>query len=65
MYVIDIEQVMGTDWQVSHTRPLCRLVVIGHMYIAYPDGCRHEFTFLLRVKRYPIMGHRFLCLCLY
>ncbi len=36
------------------------LVVIGLLYMAYPDGCQHEFTFLPRLRPYPMRGRRLL-----
>jgi len=33
------------------------LVVIGLLYVAYPNGCRHKLTFLLRQRSYPMTGH--------
>ncbi len=32
-------------------------VVIGLLYTAYPDGCWHQFTFLPRLRPYPVRGH--------
>ncbi len=36
------------------------LVMIGLVNKAYPDGCRHKFTFLPRLRPYPVRGHRLL-----
>jgi len=33
------------------------LVVIGLVYKAYPDGCRHKYTFLPKPRPYPVRGH--------
>ena len=33
------------------------LVVIGLLYMAYPNGCWHEITFLLRLRPLPVKGH--------
>jgi hypothetical protein len=38
------------------------LVVIGLLYMAYPDGSQHKFTFLPRLRPYPMRGHRLLCI---
>jgi len=37
------------------------LVMIGLLYMAYPDGCLPKFTFLPRLTPYPMRGHRLLC----
>ena len=34
-----------------------RLVVIGLLYVAYPDGSQHNITFLPRLRPYPVRGH--------
>ncbi len=34
--------------------------MIGLVYLAYPGGCRHKFTFLPRLRPYPIKSHSFL-----
>jgi hypothetical protein len=39
------------------------LVVIGLVYKAYPDGCRHKYTFLPRLRPYPVRGHQLLRRC--
>ncbi len=36
------------------------LVVIGLVYKAYTDGCRHEYTSLPWLRPYPVRGHRLL-----
>ena len=36
------------------------LVVIGLSYMAYPDGCRHDCTFLPGPRPYPMRGQRLL-----
>ena len=33
------------------------LAVIGLVYKAYPNDCRHKCTFLLRLRPYPVRGH--------
>ncbi len=33
------------------------LVVIGLVYKIYPDGCRRQHTFLLRLRPYPVREH--------
>jgi len=35
--------------------------MIGLVYKAYPDGCRHKYTYLPRLRPYPVRGHRLLC----
>ena len=37
------------------------VVIFGLLYMAYPDGCRLEITFLLRLMPYPMRGHGLLC----
>ena len=39
------------------------VVMIGLLYMAYPDGCWHTFTFLPRLRPYPMKGHRLLLVC--
>ena len=42
------------------------LVVIGLLYMAYPDG-RHKLIFLPRLRPYPMRGHWLLnaeCMCM-
>jgi len=39
-------------------QPAISLVVIGLVYKAYPDGCRHKHTLLPRLRPYPVRGHR-------
>jgi len=41
------------------------LVVIGLMYKAYPDDCQHRLQVLLRLRPYPVRGHRLLCVSLF
>jgi hypothetical protein len=33
------------------------LVVIGLLYMAYPNKCQHKGTFLPRLRPYPMRGH--------
>ena len=40
--------------------PFYSLVVIGLVYKAYPDGCRHKYAFLPRLRPCPVRGHRLL-----
>ncbi len=40
------------------------LVVIGLVSTAYPDGCRHELTFLLRLRPCPVRGPLLLYPCI-
>ncbi len=37
-------------------------VVIGLLYMAYPNGCQHTLTFQPRLRPYPMKGHRLLCI---
>ncbi len=56
---------LGTEHRHVYTMHVCiNLVVIGLLYMACPDGCRHKITFLPRLRPYPVRGHRLLC-CLY
>ncbi len=40
---------------------LLSAVMIGLLYMAYPDGCRLETTFLPRLRPHPVRGHHLLC----
>ena len=34
--------------------------VNGSLHMAYPNGCRHNVAFLLRLRPYPMRGHELL-----
>ena len=39
---------------------LIDLVLIGLLYKAYPNVCQHRLQVLLRLRPYPVWGHRLL-----
>ncbi len=38
------------------------VAVIGPLYMAYPNSCRHKFTFLPRLRPYPVRSEGALAL---
>ena len=48
------------DCRPSRSVPQSDLVPIGLLYTACPNGCRHHFTFLPRLRPYPVKEHRLL-----
>ncbi len=54
----DCSSKVGLPTHMLHEAEGCySLVVIGLVYKAYPDGCRNEYTFLPRLRPYPVRGH--------
>ena len=45
---------------LRYAKKIILVLVIGLLYMAYPNGCRHKHTCLPRLRPYPMRGHRFL-----
>ncbi len=41
---------------ISAAIHMCVVDFIGLLYMAYPNGCQHNITFLLRLRPYPVRG---------
>ena len=44
----------------SHHVKDFKLILVGLLYKAYPNGCQHRLQVLLRLRPYPMRGHQLL-----